>query len=82
MKPEWLPRDIVTPANEAERDAVRVAQRVLRLRPTGDMDESTRASLRGTQRLFKIPVTGTLDEATAIVLDSLRPWKVQEEADA
>jgi len=58
---------------------VRVAQRALRLSPTGEMDEATKASLRGAQRLFKIPVTGTLDEATAVVIDSLRPWSLQEE---
>lgn len=79
MRPEWFPRDIVSPANEGEREAVRIAQRTLRLSPTGDMDESTKASLRGTQRLFRLPVTGVLDEATAVVLDSLRPWKVQED---
>lgn len=79
MKPAWFVRDIIVPANDAERDAVRVAQRALRLSPTGEMDEATKASLRGAQRLFKIPVTGTLDEATAVVIDSLRPWSLQEE---
>lgn len=77
--PEWWPRPITAPANEAERDAVRVAQRALRLNPTGNLDEPTRASLRGTQRMFKLPVTGDLDLETALVIDDLRPWQLQEE---
>lgn len=76
--PAWFTRDIIVPANEAERDAVRVAQRALRLVPTGEMDEPTRASLRGTQRLFELPVTGYLDTATAVVIDKLRPWNLTE----
>lgn len=77
--PAWFPREIYAPANEAEREAVRVAQRALRLVPTGEMDEPTRASLRGTQRLYGIPVTGILDVATAVVIDGLRPYQVEEE---
>lgn len=79
-KPEWFPRDIITPASDAERDAVRVVQRVCRLSPTGEMDESTRASLRGLQQLYRLPVTGTLDLDTAVLVDSLRPWQLQEDA--
>lgn len=78
--PEWFPRDIVFPANEAEREAVRVAQRVCRLVPTGNLDEPTRASLRGVQHQYKLPVTGMLDAETAIVIDGLRPWRLQEDA--
>lgn len=78
-KPEWLPRDIITPYSDAEHAAVATAQRALRLNPTGDMDESTCASLRGTQRLFGIQVTGILDVATAAALDSLRPYALTEE---
>lgn len=70
----WPPdRVIIAPANEGERDAVRSAQRALRLTPTGEMDEATKASLRGVQNLFKLPVTGVLDRATAEALDKLRP---------
>lgn len=78
MNPEWFPRDIMVPASEAEREAVRVAQRALRLVPTGEMDEPTRSSLRGTQRLYGIPVTGILDAATAVVIDGLRPYQLRE----
>ena len=75
----WPPeRVIIRPANEAEREAVRTAQRALRLDATGDMDEATVASLRGTQRLFKLPVTGVLDRATAEALDRLRPPSLRE----
>lgn len=75
----WPPdRVIIRPANEGERDAVRTAQRALRLAPTGDMDESTVASLRGVQKLFKLPVTGVLDRATAEALDRLRPPSLRE----
>lgn len=78
MNPGWFPRDIIAPANDRERDAVRVAQRALRLIPTGNMDEPTKASLRGTQRVFGIPVSGVLDAATARVIDSLRPWQLED----
>lgn len=75
----WPPsRVIIRPANEAEREAVRTAQRALGLDTTGDMDEATIASLRGTQRLFKLPVTGVLDRATAEALDRLRPPSLRE----
>lgn len=75
----WPPdRVIIRPANEREREAVRTAQRALRLTPTGDMDESTVASLRGVQKLFKLPVTGVLDRATAEALDRLRPPSLRE----
>lgn len=79
MRPEWLSRDIIAPVNEDERRAVQVAQRALRLSPTGEMDEATRASLRGVQRLYGLPVSGTLDEATAVVIDGLRPYQLQED---
>jgi hypothetical protein len=79
VKPAWLPREIYVPVSPAEHDAVRVAQRLFRLEPTGDMDEPTRASLRGLQRLHGITVTGLLDEATAEVIDKLRPYQLSEE---
>lgn len=79
MSLEWFPREILIPASEAEREAVRIAQRALRLVPTGEMDEPTRASLRGTQRLYGLPVSGILDAATAAVIDGLRPYQVEEE---
>lgn len=75
----WPPdRVIIRPANEGERDAVRTAQRALKLTPTGDMDEPTVASLRGVQKLFRLPVTGVLDRATAEALDRLRPPSLRE----
>ena len=75
----WPPeRVIIRPANDAERDAVRTAQRALKLTPTGDMDEATIASLRGVQRLYKLPATGVLDRATAEALDRLRPPSLRE----
>lgn len=79
MKPEWLPRDIFVSTSDVEKDAVRVAQRLFRLTPTGDMDEPTRSSLRGLQRLFGLPVSGILDEATAEEIDRLRPYRLTEE---
>jgi hypothetical protein len=70
----WPPeRVIIAPANEAERNAVRTAQRALRVDVTGEMDDATKAALRGVQSLFKLPVTGVLDTSTAQALDRLRP---------
>lgn len=65
MKPDWIKRDIVVPATEFERDAVRHAQLVLRCDVTGTMNEETVTRLRGLQMLFKLPVTGVLDVRTA-----------------
>lgn len=75
---DWLPRDIVTPANAGEREAVKTAQRALRLDETGDMDEVTRSALRGAQRLFGLDPSGVLDKATAALLDRLRPPSLRE----
>lgn len=80
MKPEWLPRDIFVSTSDTEKDAVRVAQRVFRLTPTGNLDEPTRSCLRGLQRLTGIPVTGILDSATAVEIDKLRPWRLEEDS--
>lgn len=77
--PPWFHREVIAPVSEREREAVRVAQRALRLVGTGEMDEPTRASLRGTQRLYGLPVTGILDAATAIIIDGLRPYQVDAE---
>jgi hypothetical protein len=75
----WPPeRVIIAPANEREREAVRTAQRALRVAETGDMDEATKAALRGVQHLFKIPVSGVLDRPTAEALDRLRPPSLRE----
>ena len=68
---EWLPRDVIAPVSDVEHEAVRCAQRALRLVPTGDLDEPTRASLRGVQRLYGQPVTGVLDRDTAALLERL-----------
>lgn len=75
---DWLPRDLIAPASEAEHEAVRTAQRALRVPLTGELDEDTRAALRGAQRLFLLPVTGYLDRATAQALDRLRPPSLRE----
>jgi len=70
----WPPdRVIIAPANEGERDAVRTAQRALRVDVTGELDDATKTALRGVQRLFGLPVTGVLDKATAGALDRLAP---------
>ncbi|UQA91626.1 peptidoglycan-binding domain-containing protein [Streptomyces halobius] len=75
---EWLPRDIFRPVSEAEREAVRTAQRALNLDVTGEMDAATQAGLRGVQYVFGLPVTGCLDRATAERLDRLRPPSLKE----
>lgn len=75
----WPPdRVIIAPANDAEREAVKVAQRAMRMDDTGVMDEATRAKLRGVQQLFKIPVSGVLDRETCEALDRLRPPSLRE----
>jgi hypothetical protein len=76
VKPVWLPRDITAPVSDKEHEAVRIAQRAMRLEPTGELDEPTRASLRGLQRFFGLPVHGTLDAATAERIDALRPYRL------
>lgn len=75
----WPPeRVIIAPANKAEREAMKVAQRALQLDETGEMDNATRAALRGVQKLFGLPVSGVLDRATAEALDRLRPPSLRE----
>ena len=75
----WPPeRVIIAPANKAEREAVRTAQRALRIAETGAMDDVTRAALRGVQQLFKLPVSGVLDRPTCEALDRLRPPSLRE----
>jgi hypothetical protein len=71
--PSWLPRDIVRPVSEAEKAAVRHAQRVLRLPDTGDLDQRTEAALRGLQARFRLAPSGILDAPTGLLLDRLRP---------
>lgn len=78
MRPDWFPRDIIAPVSEAEKDAVRVAQRALRLLPTGEMNEATLASLRGIQALYGLETFNGLNEETAVVIDGLRPYSLQE----
>ena len=72
-RPDWLPRDIVSPYSDAEKAAVRHAQRVLRLPATGDLDMRTEAALRGLQSRFKLAPSGILDAPTGCLLDRLRP---------
>lgn len=76
----WPPeRDIFAPASEAEREAVRTAQRALTVDVTGEMDDATKSALRGVQSLFRLPVTGVLDKPTAEALDRLRPPSLRED---
>lgn len=70
--PDWFPGDFIYPANEPQREAVRHAQRVLRLAETGDLDDLTRASLRGFQGLFNLRVSGIMDLQTATKLEEVR----------
>lgn len=72
-RPDWLPRDIVSPVGEREKAAVRHAQRMLRLPDTGELDARTEAALRGLQARFKLTPTGILDGPTGRQLDRLRP---------
>lgn len=75
----WPPeRVIIAPANKAEHEAVKTAQRALRVAETGDMDDDTKRALRGVQQLFKLPVSGVLDRATCEALDKLRPPSLRE----
>lgn len=76
----WPPdRVIIAPANEAEREAVRTAQRALGIDATGEMDTATKSALRGVQQLFRLPVTGVLDRATAEALDRLKHPSLRED---
>lgn len=70
--PEWCPREIIFPGNEADKQAVRLVQRVLRCQDTGEMNPETEASIRGFQRLHKIPATGMLNKETAWAIDRYR----------
>jgi hypothetical protein len=70
--PDWFSRDIYFPANDAERESVRFAQRVMGVTITGEMDDETRRRIRGLQYTFGIPMTGILDRATAHKIDGLR----------
>jgi hypothetical protein len=74
-----MPRTIIiAPTTEAEREAVRTAQRALEIPETGDMDDTTKAALRGLQRLLGVPVSGVLDMQTAEGLERLRPPGLRE----
>lgn len=72
LQPHWWKRNIITPSNAFERDAVLHAQRVLRCAETSEMDESTVAAIRGFQMLFALPATGVLDKATATQIERVR----------
>lgn len=78
MAGEWLPREIIRPSNDEEREAVKTAQRALRMTPTGEMDFATQRGLRGVQYVFGLPLTGVLDRATAEHLDRIRPPSLRE----
>lgn len=70
--PEWFDRDIIFPSSDFEHEAVRHAQRVMRVYESGLMDETTRARLQGIQGLFRLKITGMLDLPTAIKLEEIR----------
>jgi hypothetical protein len=75
----WPPeRVIIAPANDSERESIRIVQRALLLDETGEMDDATKAHLRALQQYSKLPVTGVLDRATAEALDRLRPPSLRE----
>lgn len=78
MNGDWLTRDILTPASDEEREAVRTAQRALRVPVTGEMDTATRTALRAVQYVFGLPAHGSLDRPTAALLDRLRPPSLKE----
>jgi hypothetical protein len=68
---ELVERDIIAPATELEHYIVSVAQRKLRLEPTGELDAATQAALRGVQRFWGLVAHGHLDRATAVRLDRM-----------
>ncbi len=71
--PDWFENDIsYDPFTEFDREAVRHAQRVLRVPETGCLDGPTRAVLRGFQGLFGLRMTGILDLATAQKIEQVR----------
>lgn len=70
--PDWFDTDIIYPMDDFQRDAVRHAQRTLRVDETGLMDDVTRASLRALQSLFGLRVTGMLDLQTAVKIEQIR----------
>lgn len=82
MNLPWFKRDIIRPSNEFEHEAIRHAQRVLRLQVTGDMDDMTRVSLRGVQHVFGLPVTGILDRATAEEIENIRSYYAVQVSEA
>ncbi len=76
--PAWLPRSpLIATSTEPEKDAVRLAQRVLRVPVTGTLDDATKTALRGLQSLFRLEPVGYLDKKTAELIDRLR-WTVTE----
>lgn len=70
--PEWFENTIIHAMSEFEKDAVRHAQRVLRVDETGVLDDPTRAVLRGFQGLFRLTPNGILDLPTAIKIEEVR----------
>jgi hypothetical protein len=73
MVPDWHPGGVIIFAiNKDQREAVRHAQRVLRIDETGSLDDFTRARLRGFQGLFGLAMTGCLDPKTAEKIEEIR----------
>lgn len=69
---DWYDREFILPATDREHEAVRLVQRVLRVEPTGDLDQATMAALRGFQGVMGIFPSGFLDRKTAEVIDRMR----------
>ena len=65
MTPTWYKRKIYAPTTEQEHDAIRIVQRVLHCKETGELDAETVSHIRGFQSLFGLPTSGIIDDATA-----------------
>lgn len=69
---DWYPREFILPTTDAERDAIKVAQRVLSLEQTGELNPATMAAIRGIQGQMGLVKTGFLDMQTARVIDAMQ----------
>lgn len=70
--PLWWKRNIIRPTTDFEHDAVIHVQRILRVRESGEMDESTISAIRGLQMLFGLTPNGIIDGPTAEQVERLR----------
>jgi hypothetical protein len=74
MKLPWYTRRIYVVTTEEEAETVRYVQRVLSLRETGELDETTQSHIRGLQTLFGLRTTGIIDDATAEEIERIWPY--------